>query len=128
MEAEVRELRSIGCKCSQNHYLGISQAPLCDLIVSIRQVSKHDLKQYVLGQLARSVLPPSAAAERRTFCYAILGISVCSKAFHTDHNIGDFVMHALQKLASDGIPAVLEHGSKRKSPSCAVQLNYFIHS
>ena len=42
VEAEVRDLREIGCKCSCNHYADVPQSALCELIMSIRQTEKRD--------------------------------------------------------------------------------------
>ena len=83
--------------------------------MSIRQTEKRDLKQYVLGQLARSLAPPGATSERTRFRYAVLGIAVCAEVFRFVHGVGDFVFRSLQKLASDGIVKVPDQSSKTKS-------------
>ena len=85
--------------------MDVPQAALCELIVSIRQREKRDLKQYVLSQLARSLAPPGATSERNRFRYATLGIALCYEVFRFVHEVNDLFVEVCRSSP--------DHGSKK---------------
>ena len=81
VEAEVRDLFQLGYKCSgQNHYTALEnqRETLIHLMTSLRDLDKKALKHYILGELAASILPATAASAERRYRYHILGVSICA--------------------------------------------------
>ena len=87
VEAEVRySLFHLGCKWSgQNHYTALEnqRETLIRLMTSLQDLDKKALKHYILGELAASSLPATAASAERRYRYRILGVSVCARGSKT---------------------------------------------
>ena len=71
-EAEVRDLFHLGCKCSgENHYTALEnqRETLIRLMTSLQDLDKKALRHYILGELAASILPVTAASAERRYRY-----------------------------------------------------------
>ena len=119
IEAELRDWFTLGCKCAgQNHFLALEsqRETLVQLITSLKQLNKKSLKQYILGELAASVLPATTAAAERRYRYSVLGAPVCATVFRDVHGVGDHTLKSLKQLVARGIATIPQHGSTKQSP------------
>ena len=119
VEAEVRDLFHLGCKCSgQNHYTALEnrRETLIRLMTSLQDLDKKALKHYILGELAASILPATAASAERRYRYHILGVSVCAKVFKDVHGVGEHTLKRLKELVARGTAAVPQHGNVNFMP------------
>ena len=117
MEAQLRDVTAAGCGCSSsNHFADLSGQTdvLVALMLSVRNLSKPQMKQYVLGELAASLMPPTQTAAERRYRYSVLGVTVCQKVFLEVHGISTHTLKTLQKLAAQGTAAVPDHSLKSK--------------
>ena len=99
VEAEVRDLFHLGCKCcGQNHYtvLENQRETLIRLMTSLQDLDKKALRHYILGELAASILPATAASAERRYRYHILGVSVCANVFKDVHGVGERTLKRLK--------------------------------
>ena len=123
VEAEVRDLFHLGCKCSgQSHYTALEnqRETLIRLMTSLQDLDKKALKHYILGELAASILPATAASAERRYRYHILGISVCAKVFKDVHGVGEHTLKRLKELVARGTAAVPQHGNVNFMPHNAL--------
>ena len=123
VEAEVRDLFHLGCKCSgQNHYTALEnqRETLIRLMTSLQDLDKNVLKHYILGELAASILPATAASAERRYRYHILGVSVCAKVFKDVHGVGEHTLKRLEELVARAAAAVPQHGNVNFMPHNAL--------
>ena len=115
----MRDLFHLGCKCSgQNHYTALEnqRETLIRLMTSLQDLDKKALKHYILGELAASILPATAASAERRYRYHILGVSVCAKVFKDVHGVGEHTLKRLKELVARGTAAVPQHGNVNFMP------------
>ena len=71
---------------------------------------------YILGELAASIIPAIAASAERRYRYHVLGVSVCAKVFKDVHGVGEHTLKRLKELVARGTAAVPQHGNVNFMP------------
>lgn len=122
--AAIRDYKSIGCECQDNHWLQLDDEKLEQLMVDLRELPKRDLKIFVMGQLTASGHPSTKltpeSRRKWTFKYHVLGMEVCRQVFLEVHGISRHSLRPLQDAVSLHQVAPPEHGSRGRIAHNAV--------
>ena len=118
MAASIRDHKSMGCGCKENHWLGLASDALEQLMLDLRSLSKRDLKIFALGELTATghrSTKPTASARKWTYKYFVLGCEVCRQVFQDVHGFGHHTLRSLQESVALQQVSPSEHGTKGKT-------------
>lgn len=108
--AQIRENVESGCNCKTNHWELLPTDKLETLMVSLRDLGKPELKQFVLGELhalghetkksvSASSNAPASSARSWYYSFSVLGKPVCREVFSAVHGLSHHVLRKLQETA-----------------------------
>ena len=107
--AQLRDSVKHGCKCKTNHWKILPGEKVQAFMVALKDLSKQELKQLVLGELHAfgketkrskgASASASAASNTRLFYYSftVLGTPVCREVFSEVHGLSHHVLRTLQE-------------------------------
>ena len=123
--AQIRDSVDAGCGCTAegvNHWKDLPAENTELLMLRMRNLSKRDLKQFILGELSAGMTTAHGAGQRKfTFSYRVLGQEVCRGIFKEIHGIGRHVLRALQQAAEERLVEVPKHGAVGKKSNKAYE-------
>ena len=114
VDKEVSDWIDAGCGCEEkNHYDELNKDALVSYVCGARELTKANLKQFVLGQHIAMILPAGDATEIRSYRYYVLSLRECKTVFVRVHGLGKYTMDSLKKLAAEGNPYLHVHRLKQ---------------